>query len=256
MLDLVIGLFLGFILSMPPIGPTNFAVISKGFKRQIKEGIAIGAGAGFTDFFYILIAYGGLSLIRAFVPVSVENFFNENEISFKIGITAIGCVVVMFFGVRIYKSKVFEEDKEITEEINEIEQETTTKILSKEEELKKIIKKAPLPKTNSRSFYAYFVSGILLCMSSVTVPAFWVATVGYLKSYNLIDSNIMSGIFLAVGVMTGTTLWFYALTRIISNNVHKILPSTLNRLNKYVGVFLILLGVFLFLKIFHFAFSI
>lgn len=255
-LDLVIGILLGFVLSMPPLGPTNFAVISKGFKKQIKEGIAIGAGAGFTDLFYIMIAYGGLSLLRAFIPVSVEGFLKENEIIFKVAITAIGCIVVIFFGIRVFRSKIFEEDKEICEEIKEIEQETTSKILSKEEELKKIIKKASLPTANSKSFYAYFISGILLCISSVTVPAFWIATVGYLKSYNLINNNIMSGVFLAVGVMTGTTLWFYTLIKIISNNIHRILPATLNRLNKYVGLFLILLGLFLFFKIFHFAFMI
>ncbi len=256
LIDLVIGVFLGFILSMPPLGPTNLAIISKGFRRQVKEGLAIGAGAGFADMFYILIAYGGLSLLRVFIPVAVENFFFENEIAFKIGITALGCVVVIFFGIRIYRSKVFEEDKEICEEINEIEQETTSKILSQEEELKKIIKKTPLPKTNSRGFYQYFASGILLCMSSITIPAFWIAAVGYLKSYNLIDTNLVSGIFLAIGVMLGTTLWFYTLIKIISNNVHRILPSTLNKLNKYVGIFLILLGGFLFYKIFYFIFSI
>jgi len=253
--SLLIGIALGFILSMPPVGPTNFAVISKAFKKQIKEGIAIGAGAGFIDMFYILIAYGGLSLLKTFIPTSVENFFIDNEIPFKIGITAVGCIVVLLFGIKIYRSKVFEEDKEISEEIKEIEQETTSKILSKEEELKKIIKKATLSKSNSRNFYGYFISGIFLCMSSITIPAFWIATVGYLKSYGVINNNILTGVILAAGVMIGTTLWFYTLIKIISNNVHRILPATLNRLNKYVGVFLMLLGVFLFYKIFCFAFS-
>lgn len=246
---------MGYALSMPPLGPTNFAVISKGFKRQIKEGIAIGAGAGFIDMFYILIAYGGISLISTFLPVTFKSFIYDNEKLFKTGITALGCIFVVFFGIRIMKSKVFEEDKEICEEINEIEQETTSKILSKEEELKKIIKKTPLPKSNSKGFSAYFFSGILLCMSSITIPAFWFAAVGYLKSYNLINTSFISGIFLAIGVMAGTILWFYTLIKLISNNIHKILPATLNKLNKYIGIFLILLGIFLFYKTFYFAFS-
>lgn len=241
---------------MPPLGPTNFAIITKGFKRQIKEGVAIGAGAGFADLIYILIAFGGVSLIRSFIPESVDFFISDNEFYFKAGITGIGCIIVFYYGLKIMRSKSFLEDKPLSEDIKNIEAIAAEKLQNTEKEIERIIKKDPINRKNSSGIYGSFVTGILLCVSSVTLPASWIAFVGYLKSYQLIDSNFLSGLALAVGVMAGTTFWFYTIVKIISVNSHKITPSTLNRLNFGVGLFLILLSVFLFYKVFDFAFLI
>jgi threonine/homoserine/homoserine lactone efflux protein len=241
---------------MPPLGPTNIAIIAKGFKKEINEGVAVGAGAGFADFIYILIAYGGVSLIRSFIPGSVDIFVSDNELYFKAGITAAGCIIVFFYGVKIMRSKSFPVDKSVTEELTEIEAVASEKLHQKEKEIEKIIKKKSNKRNNDTSVYGSFVAGALLCVSSITLPASWFAFVGYLKSYHLIDNNFLSGLALAIGVMAGTTLWFYTIVKIVSANAHKILPSTLNKLNVVVGIFLIVLSVFLFYKIFDFAFAI
>jgi threonine/homoserine/homoserine lactone efflux protein len=241
---------------MPPLGPTNIAIIAKGFKKEINEGVAVGAGAGFADFIYILIAYGGVSLIRSFIPDSVNIFISENELYFKAGITAVGCIIVFYYGLKIMRSKSFPVNKSVTEELTEIEAYASEKLSQKGKEIEKIIKKKPIKQNNGSSIYGSFVAGILLCVSSITLPASWFAFVGYLKSYHLIDNNFLSGLALAIGVMAGTTLWFYTIVKIISANAHKILPSTLNKLNVVVGIFLIILSVFLFYKVFDFAFAI
>ena len=72
---------------MPPLGPTTFSIIAKGFKNEEKEGIAIGVGAAFMDFIYIMAAYGGVSIIRALLPKSVDVFFDNNEHTIKIILT-------------------------------------------------------------------------------------------------------------------------------------------------------------------------
>lgn len=241
---------------MPPLGPTNFAILSKGFKKQVKEGVAIGAGAGFADLIYILVAFGGVSLIRSFVPESFDLFLYDNELYFKAGITAVGCIIVFYYGLKIMRSKSFEEDRSISDEINEIEAIAAEKLHHTENGIVRIIKKEPIKKKNGSGIYSAFVAGILLCVSSVTLPASWIAFVGYLKSYDLINNEILSGLFLALGVMTGTTLWFYTIVKIVSRNSHRIMPSTLNKLNTGVGLFLILLSLFLFYKVFDFACSI
>lgn len=241
---------------MPPLGPTNFAIIAKGFKKEIKEGVAVGAGAGFADLIYILIAYGGVSLIRGFIPESVDLFISENELYFKAGITAVGCIIVFYYGLKIMRNKTFIKDKPVNEELRDIEAFAADKLHHTEKEIKKIIKKEPIRQKNGSGIYASFVAGILLCVSSITLPASWFAFVGYLKSYRLIDNNFLSGLALAVGVMAGTTFWFYTILKIISTNTHRILPSTLNKINIVVGIFLISLSVFLLYKVFDFAFSI
>jgi threonine/homoserine/homoserine lactone efflux protein len=241
---------------MPPLGPTNFAILSKGFRKQVREGVAIGAGAGFADLIYILIAFGGVSLIRSIIPESFDLFVSDNELYFKAGITAIGCLIVFYYGLKIMRSKSFEEDKPISDEINEIEAIAAQKLLHTEKEIGKLIKKEPIKQKNGSGIYSSFVAGILLCVSSITLPASWIAFVGYLKSYGLINNEFLSGLFLALGVMAGTTLWFYTIVKIVSRNSHKITPSTLNKLNIGVGLFLILLSLFLFYKVFDFACSI
>lgn len=241
---------------MPPLGPTNFAIIAKGFKKEIKEGVAIGAGAGFADLIYILIAYGGVSLIRSFIPESVDLFVSENNLYFKTGITAVGCIIVFYYGFKIMRSKTFSVDKPVNEELRGIEAIAAKKLHHTEKEIEKIIRKEPIKQNNDSGIYSSFLTGILLCVSSITLPASWFAFVGYLKSYHLIDSNFLSGLALAIGVMAGTTFWFYTIVKVISANSHKILSSTLNKLNIMVGIFLIVLSVFLLYKVFDFAFLI
>ena len=75
---LIAGILTGYIVSIPPLGPIAFALISKGFKSEIKEGLAIGIGAAFMDFVYCMIAFGGISLIISFLPSSVAVFYSEN----------------------------------------------------------------------------------------------------------------------------------------------------------------------------------
>jgi threonine/homoserine/homoserine lactone efflux protein len=251
---LIVGLILGYLLSMPPVGPTNFAIIAKGFKREIKSGVAIGAGAGFTDLFYILVAYGGVSAIYSFIPSSIKLFLELNQIYFKIGITAVGCFIVIFYGIKIMKMKVIDDEGEQIDEaeIEDIKERADEKLEKTEDEIAKIIHKKPIPK-NEGSITGSFFTGILLCLSSVTLPASWFAIVSFLKGYGVIDSNFWSGFFMAVGVFLGTTAWFYTLVKFISLKSHKIKSNTLNKINISVGIILILLGVFLIYKAFDFA---
>ena len=239
---------------MPPVGPTNFAIIAKGFKREIKSGVAIGAGAGFTDLFYILVAYGGVSAIYSFIPDTVKIFLEINQIYFKLGITAAGCFIVIFYGFKIMKMKVIEDDGDeiIDEEIKDFKVRADEKLEKTEDEIARIIHKKPVPK-NEGSITGGFFTGILLCLSSVTLPASWFAIVSFLKGYGVIDSNFLSGLAMAVGVLLGTTAWFYTLVKFISVKSHKIKPHTLNKINISVGIILIMLGIFLIYKAIDFA---
>lgn len=90
--------------------------------------------------------------------------------------------------------------------------------------------------------FSSFLTGIVMCLSSVTLPASWFAAVGYLKSSGIIDSNFLTGILLAVGVLIGTTFWFYLMTKLIFKYSEKLKPALMNKLNFSIGIFLIALG--------------
>ena len=255
---LIIGFIIGFVLSMPPLGPTNFAIISKGFKNEINEGVAIGTGAGFMDFIYIMVAYGGVSIIRSLLPESVDVFFEKNENSIKIFLTLLGWIIVVFYGFKIMKMKVLNgngDNNQVTgEKLNEkFQEKAENKLIKTEKGLDKLLHMQALEKEKT-GLTGDFLTGVLLCLSSVTLPASWFAIVGYLKSYGIIDSTFFSGFGLAVGVLLGTAVWFWTLVKFISKNAYRISPKMLNKINIGVGTFLILLGVFLLSKAVEFAF--
>jgi threonine/homoserine/homoserine lactone efflux protein len=257
-IGLLVGFIIGFVLSMPPLGPTTFSIIAKGFKNEEKEGIAIGVGAAFMDFIYIMAAYGGVSIIRALLPRSVDAFFQNNEETLKLILTLIGCFVVVFYGFKLMKMKIFNGNNSstpLTESKIEavVQEKAEPKLLKAEKELDRILHTEKLEK-GLKGLTGEFLTGIMLCLSSVTLPASWFAIVSYLKSYGVIDAKFLSGLSLAVGVLLGTAVWFYVIVKFVSKNSHRINPRMLNKINVSVGVILILLGVFLLIKAVDFAF--
>ncbi|MGB9697054.1 MAG: LysE family transporter [Ignavibacteria bacterium] len=251
---LIIGIIAGFLLSMPPLGPTNFAIISKGLRSEVSDGIAIGAGAGIMDFVYIMIAYGGVSIVKVLLPESVDLFFARNEILIKTILTLLGSLVVFFYGVRIMRKKVIESNNGLMNGGMDkfLEKRVELQLEKTEKEFEKFLHSEVLEK-RSTGIFGYIITGMMLCLSSVTLPASWIALVGYLKGYGLLDSNFLTGLAMALGVFGGTTLWFWLLVKLVSRNAHRVSPVTLGRLNVGVGIVLIVLGFFLLVKTLEFT---
>lgn len=303
LIGLIAGLITGFILSVPPLGPTNFAIMAKGFKGEKKNGIAIGAGAGFMDMIYVLISYGGFALILGLIPDAVINFYENNTYIFKLVLTSVGCIVVVFYGFKISRSKlessdydrrispedfkkqiaksreVLEHNKQMLdkflhthlsdmkdsvdlESLKEHLDEKThnemlsykSKISASEKEIEEIINNNHDPDANP-SIWSNFLTGCIMCISSITLPASWFFIVSYMKGYNIIGSDFLSGFAFGVGVFAGAVFWFYLLVNIISRYTHKISPAALNKLNTGVGIILFGLGIFLAYKVFDYALS-
>lgn len=105
-INLMGGIIIGFIVSIPPLGPIAFAMISKGFKNEIKEGRAIAFGSAFMDFFYCLIAFSGIALIISVFPSGVAKFYSENVQTIEIVLTFAGCAIVIICGLKIIKMKI------------------------------------------------------------------------------------------------------------------------------------------------------
>ncbi len=234
---------------MPPLGPTNILVISQGLRNEIKYGVFVGAGAGFMDMIYIIISYGGYALIKGFIPDSVDIFFSENEMLFKIILTFVGCLVVGISGLKLMKTKV--PDNKVnnisTGVINNKLGEVESKIEHTNEDISRILH-TDLLKKEENSLLGGFLKGAFLCISSVTIPASWFALTGYMKSYGIIDSRFITGFMYSLGVFAGTTLWFWTLVKVISINTHRVSPKALSKINIVVGFVLILLSLFLLYK--------
>ncbi len=245
-INLIAGILTGFIVSIPPMGPIAFAIISKGFKNEIKEGRAIAFGAAFMDFLYCLLAFGGISLILSFFPSIAADFYSQNAYTIEIVLTFFGCAIVIIYGLKIMRSKIT---------YNKLEEEESAKFNSALARASKLSEKAQnlakhlkVQEINKSNLFGLFFMGVLLCMSSLTLPASWIALVGYLKGYNFLNSSFPGGLLFSIGAFTGTLGWFYTLLLLITGNKKRINQATVNKLNIVAGVILLLLGVFLFVK--------
>lgn len=240
---------------MPPVGPTNILVISQGLRSEIRNGVAVGAGAGFMDMIYIIISYGGYALIKGFIPDSVDTFFSNNEMLFKIILTFVGCVVVGVSGFKLMRTKVLENraknnsDDGMKSKVDEVE----TKLDHTKEDFTRILH-TDLLKKDENSLFGSFLKGAFLCFSSVTIPASWFALTGYMKSYGIIDSRFITGLSYSIGVFAGTTFWFWTLVKVISKNTHRVSPKALSKINVGVGIMLMMLSIFLLYKAADFLF--
>jgi arginine exporter protein ArgO len=239
-ITIIAGIVTGFIVSVPPLGPIAFALISKGFRGEIKEGMSIAAGSAFMDMIYALIAFGGISLFVSLLPQSAEDFINSNTNTLQIILIYAGCAVVIIYGLRIRKAKVDYESFEAKQ----------SGTLSKaEHKASDFVHRHHITKEEDKgSLFGMFVMGIMLCISSITLPASWLALVGYVKSFGIIEKSLLGGLVFSVGAFCGTILWFWLLLKLITGNKHRIDKSTVGKLNSIAGIILIVLGIFLFAK--------
>lgn len=236
--SLIAGIVTGFIVSVPPLGPIAFALISKGFKGEVKDGMAIASGSAFMDMVYAIIAFGGISLFISFLPVSFEQAINGNINTIQIILTYAGCVVVIVYGIKIMRTKM---------DLEKFEAKESEHLTKAKGRAKELAAKSHVPEGDTNMF-GQFLMGVMLCISSITLPASWVILVGYVKSFGVLESSVFGGLVFSAGAFTGTVLWFWLLLKLIAGNKHRINKNTIGKLNFYAGIVLIILGVFLFSK--------
>ncbi len=244
--NLIAGALMGFVVSIPPMGPISFAIISRGFENEIKEGKAIAFGAAFMDFFYCMLAFGGITLIISLLPSAAADFYAANSHLIEIALTFSGCFVVIMYGIRIMRLKNTYAELETKESATY--NSATAKAGKLTEKAAVIARRLKAPEINKSNSMGLFFMGMLLCMSSITLPASWIALIGYLKGFRFFEPSISGGLFFSIGAFTGTFVWFYALLKLITGNKKRITQTSVNKLNIIAGIILISLGVFLFIK--------
>jgi threonine/homoserine/homoserine lactone efflux protein len=245
-INIMTGVMTGFVVSIPPMGPLAFAMISKGFKNEIKEGRAIALGAAFMDFFYCLLAFSGITLIISFLPSGVAEFYAAHVRTIEIALTFAGCAIVIVYGLKMMRTKMT---------YDKLEADGSAKFDSAFAKAHKFGEKAgnaarrfKIPKIKKSNLFGLFFLGVLLCLSSLTLPASWIAIIGYLKGYHFLDSSFLGGLAFSMGTFAGTFAWYFTLLKLITSHKKRIDPTTVNKLNIIAGVILIVLGAALFIK--------
>ncbi len=253
-INLIAGILTGFIITIPPTGPIAFAIISKGFRNEVREGRAIALGSAVMDFFYCLVAFTGIALVISVFPSSVADFYAENDQLIKMALTFAGCAIVMISGLKIMKRKVTYDtlDAEKSAQLDS----AFTKAEKLREQAENAARHLKIKKAKKSNLIGLFFMGMLLCLSSVTVLASWIAIIGFLKGYGFLNPSFLGGILFSLGASTGTWIWSYTLLKLITGNKKRINQATVNVLNIIAGAILLVLGVFLFVKAVVSVFSI
>jgi threonine/homoserine/homoserine lactone efflux protein len=252
-INLIAGLVTGFLISIPPMGPIAFALISKGVHNEVKEGRAIAFGSGFMDFSYSLLAFSGLALIVSLFPSTWGEFYAAHASLIKTVLTFAACAFVMIYGLKIMKRKMAynAQDAEMAAALDS----AYVKAEKLGAKADTAITRLKIPVMKKANVFGSFFLGVLLCVTSLTLPASWIAIIGFLKGYHFLDSSFLGGLLFSLGAFGGTLVWYYTLLKLITGNKHRINETTVNNLNKIAGAILLGLGALLLLKAAISAFS-
>jgi hypothetical protein len=116
------------------------------------------------------------------------------------------------------------------------------------EKTENVAKHLKIPIIKKSNLFGLFFLGVLLCLSSLTLPASWIAIIGYLKGYHFLKSSFLGALIFSIGTLLGSFAWYFSLLKLITGNKKRINPTTINTLNVIAGVTLLMLSVFLFVK--------
>lgn len=101
--------------------------------------------------------------------------------------------------------------------------------------------------SDTGNYFNSFLKGVLLNLLSVQVLFYWILVLTFINSYWLPDFDLASLLVFSICVWAGKmfVLWIYAkLSKIILSRVEHLS----DKIDKVIGVVLILSGVFLYLK--------
>jgi len=198
------------------------------------------------DFFYCLIAFMGIDLIISFFPSGLADFYVANVRTIEIGLTFAGCAIIAISGRKIIKTKITF-DKLEADESAKLDS-AYTKVNKLKEKTENVAKHLKIPIIKKSNLFGLFFLGVLLCLSSLTLPASWIAIIGYLKGYHFLKSSFLGALIFSIGTLLGSFAWYFSLLKLITGNKKRINPTTINTLNVIAGVTLLMLSVFLFVK--------
>jgi threonine/homoserine/homoserine lactone efflux protein len=216
LLAAIAGFVTALVFSSIPVGPVNLTIINEGAQRGFKWAMLIGLGATTMEVAYCAIAFAGFS-----------SFFDRHLVEAVMKVFAL--VFLLFLGTRFLAAKKIA---------------ATTQFGSKAEQLEGRIEEKLRP-------HSAFAIGFVRVMGNVGVLATWLVIAAYLMSHEAYfsDQYWVADTFAAkaacvIGVMLGTTSWFFGLSFGISHTHGRIGEKALLKMQHFSGMCLIALGIF------------
>lgn len=198
MLDYILkGIFIGLLVSVP-VGPIGVLCIQRTLNKGKWYGIVSGLGATTSDLLYALIAAFCLSFVESFVE------------EYKLIIQLIASLVVLLFGVYIFKSNP--------------------------------VRQLSVQKKGKGSYFNAYISAFALC---VTNPLILFLFIGFFARFSFFAPHdsfeyIIIGLF---SILLGAFSWWLILNSVVDIFRKKINIRGLWLVNKIAGTLIIILSL-------------
>jgi threonine/homoserine/homoserine lactone efflux protein len=103
-------------------------------------------------------------------------------------------------------------------------------------------------------FHSAFLVGVFMYVSNPTLVAFWITLSGIIQSSGTIITGVVDGALFAVGVGSGTALWYYSLLKAIFWKRESFRAETLTLLSKISGFIMLAFSAYIGYELFeHFV---
>ena len=218
---LLLGILLGFVLSIPP-GPLAVAVIKKSFEGRFLPAFMTGLGAAVMDVVYTLAATFASS---ALVVALSSLFVRFKWLSFLFQMLCV--IVLVILGLKYLRQK----------------HQTHSAALSASGE-------------NKPSPASPFWVGVLIAFMNLASPTFlpaMIASVSYLHGEGLLERGFWESLLYSTGFGFGTLLWFFSLVRFLIKQRKKLSSNFISSIYKFAGGTFILFALVLAYKIIRYT---
>jgi threonine/homoserine/homoserine lactone efflux protein len=205
----LLGFVFGFIGSMPVAGPIAILVFGRGLEGRLRSGVYLAVGAAIAESVYAYFAYWGFSELLS------HNDWIEPVTRTAAAVLLIGLGLHFTFG----RKKTQELDPSLVEQKKNV--------------------------GNKRSF----LLGFTITALNPALIATWSAAVTALHSFDAVDFAPKNALPFSVGVLLGIAVWFTILLVVLGRFRGRFSRTTLDKMVRAMGVFLILLGAYFGLKL-------
>lgn len=205
----LLGFVFGFIGSMPVAGPIAILVFGRGLEGRLRSGVYLAVGAAIAESVYAYFAYWGFSELLS------HHRWIEPVTRTVASVLLIGLGLHFVFG----RKKTQEIDPSLVEQKKNV--------------------------GNKRSF----LLGFTITALNPALIATWSAAVTTLHSFDAVDFAPKHALPFSVGVLLGIAIWFSILLFILGRFRGRFSRTTLDKMVRAMGVFLIVLGLYFGVKL-------
>ncbi|MFO0744725.1 MAG: LysE family transporter [Myxococcota bacterium] len=239
LLAALVGYVAAFIASMPVAGPVAALIVRNAVEGRARSAIGLAVGTGLAEGIYALLAMLGSTMLDDFpivIPIS----------------KCLAAVLLIVLGIQFSRfvptTPGLEDrgggggggDAEPVVDPRQSRRHHTIQSL----DVAEVMKKA---RSTERPWKSFTV-GFSLTALNPTLLATWTAAATMIQGRKLFPVDVPHSVPFSIGVILGAFSWFGVLVWLLSRYRHRFSPLTLQRVIRWMGVGLIVLGSYFFVE--------